>query len=157
MYAVQVFGDRKSGSDVFCFKNLSLHPAMIPALLSTVQAFQDSSLGRPARNGVHFFLAKALNLLQKSLYDQATATSYATMVVVASLASGALALGDLETANKHMDGLMKMLEVRGGLESLGEDNMVSRKARTYVSLRTVSLSLFFFSFFFGLASDKSAA
>jgi len=145
MYAVQVFGDRGSGSDVFCFKNLSLHPAMIPVLLFTVQAFQDSVLGRPARNRAHFYLAKALNLLQKSLYDQTTATSYATMVVVASLASGALVLGDLETANKHMDGLMKMLEVRGGLESLGDDNMVAHKARSYVLFK---LSFFFFFFFF---------
>ncbi|CAM1508640.1 Fc.00g054880.m01.CDS01 [Cosmosporella sp. VM-42] len=51
------------------------------------------------------------------------------MAVVTSLATAAAMLGDLETAQKHMDGLHRMIELRGGLKCLGNRSMIEHKAQ----------------------------
>ncbi|KAK0619620.1 hypothetical protein B0T14DRAFT_566449 [Immersiella caudata] len=131
MYAVQLFGvDEEQSSGMFCFSGLSSHPAMVPSLLFTAQAFRDMSLGFELGSLAHTHLAKTLRLLKTSLEDEEEATSYSTMVVVSSLATAAIILGDLETAGKHLDGLQRMVEVRGGLGSLGPVNMITYKALT---------------------------
>lgn len=126
-YAVQLFGKNDNSNDLFCFTNLFSHPAMIPSLLFTAQAFYDRSLGSTIGSIAHSHLARALRLLQSSLNDQNQATSHATMIVVASLATASLIMGDLETAAKHLDGLHKMVEMRGGLATLGPRSMVTYK------------------------------
>jgi hypothetical protein len=130
-YAVQLFGaDDEHSSGMFCFNGLSSHPAMVPSLLFTAQAFRDMMVGSPLGSLAHTHLAKTLRLLKSSLEDEEEATSYGTMVVVSSLATAAIILGDLDTAGKHLDGLKKMVEVRGGLLSLGPLNMITYKALT---------------------------
>ncbi|KAK0652688.1 hypothetical protein B0T16DRAFT_369421 [Cercophora newfieldiana] len=129
-YAVQLFGSDDHASGMFCFNGLSTHPAMVPSLLFTAQAFRDISLGTPLGSLAHTHLAKTLRLLQNSLHDETEATSLSTMVVVSSLATASIILGDLETAAKHLDGLYKIVEVRGGLESLGPLSMITYKALT---------------------------
>jgi uncharacterized membrane-anchored protein len=103
---------------------------MIPSLLFTVDAFQAARRGLPAQGAGQTHLTKALHLLQKSLNDREASTSYSTMVVVASLATAALIVGDLEAAQKHLDGLTRMLELRGGLKSLGSKSMIAFKAQS---------------------------
>lgn len=131
-YAVQLFGKDEKSSELFCFNNLSSHPAMVPALLFTAQAFYDTTTGASFGSPpiAQFHLAKTLKLLRVSLEDETEATSYSTMVVVASLATAAVILGDMDTAGKHLDGLHKMVQARGGLASLGRYTMVAYKAVT---------------------------
>ncbi|KAK5659922.1 hypothetical protein OQA88_13386 [Cercophora sp. LCS_1] len=131
-YAIlDVFGKKIDGqNDLFCYSNLSIHPAMVPSLLFSVQAFRDMAMGVQIGHDANFYLAKALHFLQKSINSKKDATSYATMVVITSLASASTLLGEFETAGKHLDGLHRVLEVRGGIESLDPGDMVVHKART---------------------------
>jgi hypothetical protein len=87
------------------------------------------ALGQPYSTTAQLHLAKALSHLQRSLDDQKEAVELSTMAVVASLAMAAVIAGDLSTAAKHMDGLHRIIELRGGLQSLGPDSMIEHKAR----------------------------
>lgn len=55
--------------------------------------------------------------------------SYSTMAVVTSLAVAAIVAGDPETAGKHMDGLRKILDLRGGVKSLVPGSLIDYKAK----------------------------
>lgn len=131
-YAIlDVFGQKLDGkNDLFCYYNLTIHPAMVPSLLFSVQAFRDMAMGVPIGREAHYYLAKALHFLQKSINSKKDATSYATMVVITSLASASILLGELETASKHLDGLYRVVQVRGGLKTLKTGDMVVHKARS---------------------------
>jgi len=130
-FATQLFGRPLDSSDLFCFSNLSLHPAMLPSLLFTAQAYHDivtdSADGRTAQR----YLAQALRQLQQTLSDGDGAPSYSTMIVVASLATGSLIAGDFETAKKHLDGLHRILNMRGGIQTLQQGGAVEYKAQRY--------------------------
>ena len=71
-------------------------------------------MGLPYGSIPRLHLAKALRHLQTSLDDEREAIKLSTMAVVASLAMVTVIVGDFETAGKHMDGLQKMVELRGG-------------------------------------------
>lgn len=51
------------------------------------------------------------------------------MAVVTSLAMAAVLFGELETAGKHMDGLARMVDLRGGFKALGKGAIMEHKAR----------------------------
>ena len=70
----------------------------------------------------------ALVYLQQSLFDTVAATSEATMSTVVSLATAAAILGDLDSLQKHVDGLSRMIELRGGFETLESGNFIALKA-----------------------------
>ena len=115
--------------DFYCIGRLTEHPAMMHAVIFTAQAFYERSLGVSYGRTSQLHLSKSLGLLQDSLNDRSGATSNATMAVVTSLAMAAMLLGDFDTAAKHMDGLARMVELRGGFGSLGEGNTIEYKAR----------------------------
>lgn len=127
---MQLFGKDDRSNGIFCFNDLAEHPALVPSLLFTAQAFYDLGNGSSVGSFAHSHLAKALDLLRQSLKDKELSTSYTTMVVVSSLASAAVIVGDIETASKHMDGLNQLLQVRGGMKSLPPGSMIEYKART---------------------------
>ncbi|KAK4244159.1 hypothetical protein C7999DRAFT_44144 [Corynascus novoguineensis] len=115
---------------LFCFANLIHYPGILHSILFTAQAFHDVATGRPYGTVALHHLAKALRLLQESLNDRKKAVDISTMAVVTSLAMAAAITGDLETAAKHMDGLKKIVELRGGLQSLAMASMIEHKARS---------------------------
>ncbi|KAK1830916.1 hypothetical protein QBC39DRAFT_308159 [Podospora conica] len=129
-FASQLFGRPSDSSDLFCFSNLSLHPAMLPSLLFTAQAYHDIVANNAVGDTAQRYLAQALRQLQQTLADAEGATSYSTMVVVASLATGSLIAGDLETAKKHLDGLYRILNIRGGIQTLQKGGMIEYKAQS---------------------------
>jgi len=135
-YAIQSFTGSGGKDDLFCFADLNMHPALIHSMLFTAQAFRDTTLGYTLNNTAQFHLAKSLRYLQQSLDDKRESTSYPTLIVVTSLASAALMLGDLESAQKHMNGLQRILELRGGLHSLGKGSMLEHKIQSYVHPQT---------------------
>lgn len=115
--------------DLFCFSNLSQHPAMIHAILFMVLALDDSRSQNPTSNVARYHLVETLRLLNNSLYAKSAATTKSTMAVILSLAYAAAMLGELETIQKHMDGLYQIVKLRGGLDSLGPGSMIEHKAQ----------------------------
>ncbi|CAG7563920.1 unnamed protein product [Fusarium equiseti] len=71
----------------------------------------------------HFHFAKTLRLLQERLHSpDENAISDATIMVVVMLGLSAELIGDSGAAEKHVDGLKRIVELRGGLEGLRFDN-----------------------------------
>ena len=71
----------------------------------------------------HFHFAKTLRLLQERLDSpDDKAVSDATIMVVVMLGLSAELIGDSDAAEKHIDGLKRIVEMRGGLEGLRFDN-----------------------------------
>ncbi|TGJ84806.1 hypothetical protein E0Z10_g3966 [Xylaria hypoxylon] len=115
--------------DLFCFSNLSQHPAMIHAILFMVQTLDDSRSQVSCGDIARYHLVKTLQYLGQSLQDKSAATTKSTMAVVLSLAHSAAMLGELETTQKHMDGLYQIVSLSGGLDSLGPGSMIEHKAQ----------------------------
>jgi len=117
-------------NSAFCVDSLSLHPAMIPITLFVAQAYRDQAQGRAnASDTARVYFGQALRHLQRSLDSEDEATSYPTMVVVTSLAAASLTFGDLDMAQKHLDGLERIIQLRGGLGSLAERYYIEHKAQ----------------------------
>lgn len=114
---------------VFDLSDIHTHRATIHSILFTAQAYQDLSLGQPCGKIAQFHLGKTLHHLQQSLNDRHGAVAMATIAIVAMLASAAAVFGDLQTVEKHMDGLYRIFELRGGVESLQHGSLVQHKAQ----------------------------
>lgn len=80
----------------------------------------------------HF--GKAVGILQRRLTSMSDdALSDSTITVVYGLARGALGLGDLETASKHVSGLQRIVQLRGGIQSF-QGNRIQIKVLRYADL-----------------------
>ncbi|KAI5467777.1 hypothetical protein BGZ63DRAFT_35931 [Mariannaea sp. PMI_226] len=115
-------------NDMFCFSDFPRHPALLHSILFTSQAFYDHALGLPYGKTAQLHLAKTLFHLQKIISSDEEATSDSTLAVVLSLATAAAILGDIETVKRHMSGLCRIIEMRGGLESFEQGSMVEHKS-----------------------------
>jgi len=117
-------------NSAFCVDSLSLHPAMVPITLFVAQAYRDQARGQASASGAAWaYFGQALRHLQQSLDSEAEATSFPTMVVVTSLAAASLTFGELETTQKHLDGLERIIQLRSGLGSLPERYYIEHKAQ----------------------------
>lgn len=125
--------------DFFCFSIMNQTSAMVHAMLFQAQAFNDVLQQAPYMYShvARYHLSKALEILQKRLNDEKTATEVSTMIIVTSLATAGIFLGDMESSRKHMDGLYQMVTLAGGLEALGHGTMVEHKAQRYSSPYTL--------------------
>ncbi|KAH6900766.1 hypothetical protein B0T10DRAFT_36862 [Thelonectria olida] len=128
-YTVEIVLVDGPRSDMFCFSDFSRYPGLLHAILFTSQAFYDLSLGLPYGKIAQLHLAKTLYHLQRSLSDKNEATADSTLTVVLSLATAAAILGDLETVKKHMSGVCRMIELRGGIKTIERGSMIEHKAR----------------------------
>ncbi|KAK4097296.1 hypothetical protein N658DRAFT_500607 [Parathielavia hyrcaniae] len=117
--------------NLFCFANFTHDPGILHSTLFSAQAFHDLALGYPYSKVAQVHLYKALRHLQKCLDDQRQAVELSTTAVVASLAMAAVIAGDLATAAKHMDGPQRILQLRGGLQSLQPGSMLEHKASVH--------------------------
>lgn len=102
---------------------------MMHTVVFTAQSFYERSFGISYGETAQYHLGKSFRYLQKSLDKPSDSTSNSTLAVVTSLAMAAISLGELETAGKHMDGLARMVELRGGFKSLGKGAIIEHKAR----------------------------
>lgn len=102
---------------------------MTHSVLYTAQAFHDLLLQKPFSQTTQYHLGKTLYYLQQHLGDKSNATSDSTLSVVVSLATAAVFLGDMHTLAKHMDGLYQMVQIRGGVDTLGHGTMLEHKAQ----------------------------
>ena len=122
-------GDGKR-SDTFCIDHLSEHPGMVHSIVFAAQAFHDLTLGVPTGSVASFHLAKTFQHLQLSINDQQQAKKDTTMSIVVMLATAAILTGDFATALKHRDGLLGLLNLRGGLDSVSQGSLLEHKIQT---------------------------
>lgn len=87
------------------------------------------ALGHSYNNITRLYLSKALCYLQRSLDDREKAIELSTRAVLASLGTATIVSRDFEATAKHMDGLQRIVELRGGLQCLGLGNMIEHIAR----------------------------
>ncbi|EAW17781.1 uncharacterized protein NFIA_077140 [Aspergillus fischeri NRRL 181] len=130
MHALETVTDHSHSDKMLCFADISQYPAMVHSIMFTAQAFHDMSLGASYGLLARFHLAKTLQYLQQSLENRAEATKSSTMTVVGLLSLAGIIAGDLESAAKHMDGLHRMVELRGGWDSLADRETIEHKAKT---------------------------
>ncbi|KAL2373783.1 hypothetical protein BDBG_02104 [Blastomyces gilchristii SLH14081] len=128
-YTLQAITASGARDDLFRFSNLAQDPGMLHSMLFVAQAFYDLSLGTSYGRVATFHMTRAIVYLQQRINNRKEATKLTTMAVVTSLAIAAIMTGDIEAAQKHMDGLYLMFELRGGVGSLAEGNMIVHKAQ----------------------------
>ncbi|CZR65804.1 uncharacterized protein PAC_15704 [Phialocephala subalpina] len=95
--------------------------------------------------GFHFL--KGVQLLQQRLStgDEEAKASDSTLSAVLTLATTAHVIGDFKTANMHIEGLRKMVNLRGGLAALRDQKLLMELFRCDIgmTLRSGSKSMFF--------------
>lgn len=74
-----------------------------------------------------------MDLLRQRLNDPSLSIADTTIFVVVLLVMASTLLGDEDTAKKHMDGLYRMVMLRGGLGALEEDTQMQIKVCRYVA------------------------
>ena len=125
----------ESEAQLFQLSDIHTHEATIHSILYTAQAFEELLLRRPFSTITRFHLGKTLYHLQQSLNDVHAATTLATIAVITNLTSAASACGDMETTIKHMDGLCRILELRGGIAPVDTASMIELKCQRYLIYR----------------------
>ena len=108
-------------------------------MMYCVRFFLDATSGsRDVSGQAAFHYAKTLQHLQARIdaYEksgQAATLSDATIFTVITLALAAEQLGDLVTAQHHIDGLLKMVSLRGGVRALDVHKNLQVKVCRYDS------------------------
>jgi hypothetical protein len=102
-------------------------------ILWLTQAYFDWIRGGKSSNFQVQHAHKTLVLLQKRLADSELATSDVTIGVVVALVMGTALVDDLESAKKHMRGLYKMVELRGGVRTFADNCQMQVKMCRWVS------------------------
>lgn len=108
------------------------------SVIFSVESFLDKRLRRQS-SATSFHFMTTLQMLQQRLHDNTqlqSSTSDSTIMTVISLGLAAEFIGDGPTAEAHMQGLAKMVQLRGGFDGLREDNSrLPAKICRYVSRR----------------------
>jgi hypothetical protein len=105
----------------------------VHSMMFSVRAFVDSSThGDKTRHQAAFHYSQTLKLLQARLnaFEQGQhelVFSDSTMMVIMILASAAELTGDFAAVQNHVDGLIKIVSLRGGLKSLDSHNNMQIK------------------------------
>lgn len=109
--------------------------------LFSIEAYFDIFLKRGQSCLTQFHFSKTLRLLQERLNtpDDPKTISDPTIMVVITLGLTAELLGDRLAAENHIEGLKRIVELRGGLEKLDTDNpRLPAKICRYVLLRILA-------------------
>ncbi len=114
------------------FTYLIQDEAYVHSLLLVAYSYFDILRRRRPGNRAVMHMGKTINSLRHNLEKDDLATADSTLFVVLALALIADFSGDSEAAKNHMDGLSKMLKLRGGLSSLGYNATLQIKCCRYV-------------------------
>ncbi|KAF5551148.1 hypothetical protein FPHYL_9198 [Fusarium phyllophilum] len=104
--------------------NLLVDQVYFHSIIFSVEAYFDMLLGREYGSLAHFHFLKTLRLLQARINDPTDPTSIsdATIMVVVILGLAAEMIGDRTAAENHAAGMVRIVDLRGGLEMLRFDN-----------------------------------
>lgn len=100
--------------------SLMTDPVYLHSMLFSSEAMLDESLGRGRSVLTQFHLVKTLRLLQEriSIPNDPLAISDQTIMTVVTLALAAQIFGDRAGLENHMQGLVRMVNLRGGFGTL---------------------------------------
>jgi hypothetical protein len=120
--------------DLFWFKYLRDCPKLTDTVLFIAEAssdlMQSKSLGTKTFNR----LTKVLHSLHEDLDDPIAATGECTICVIVALATVADIQCDVEGSRKHIQGLQKIVEIRGGIASLESSQLQAKCCRSVPGL-----------------------
>lgn len=100
--------------------SLMSDPVYLHSMLFSSEAWLDESLGRDRSLSTQMHLLKTLRLLQEriSVPGDPLAISDQTIMTVVTLALAAQVFGDRAGVENHMQGLQRMVDLRGGFGAL---------------------------------------
>ncbi|KAH7149653.1 hypothetical protein B0J13DRAFT_663415 [Dactylonectria estremocensis] len=100
--------------------SLMADPVYLHSMLFSSEAWLDENLGRDRSLSAQMHLLKTLRLLQEriSVPNDPLAISDQTIMTVVTLALAAQVFGDRAGVENHMQGLQRMVDLRGGFGSL---------------------------------------
>lgn len=114
---------------LFWFRILEDNRKLMDTILFMAEAFSDLMTTGSLRSGSSNLLAKILRSLQGDMQDPIVATMESTIYTIASLATIADVLGDVESSRKHIRGLHSVVALRGGIGSLATSQLQAKCCR----------------------------
>ncbi|TVY44661.1 hypothetical protein LOCC1_G007048 [Lachnellula occidentalis] len=131
-YALDLVYKCKSRLHVLCLDSvwiryLAVDPLYCHSLLWTTQTYFDWLGGSGTSPAQILHAHRTLVGLRERLTDEERATSDSTVVVVVNLIMMNAVVGDPKSARKHMRGLHKMVEMRGGVRAFGGNTQIQLK------------------------------
>ncbi|KAF5586193.1 hypothetical protein FPCIR_8044 [Fusarium pseudocircinatum] len=128
-YAIDMKVAHECESQVFTLSDMHTHEVSLHSILFTASAIKEVCQGLELSILTRYHLGKTLRCIQHSLGDKSTATPMATIGAIVNLASAASSFGDIDTARKHMDGLCRIFELRGGISPFGTAPLAEMKCQ----------------------------
>ncbi|KAI1061465.1 hypothetical protein LB506_011896 [Fusarium annulatum] len=128
-YAIDMKVAHECESHIFSLSDMHMHEVSLHSILFTSSAFKEVCQGLEFSILTRYHLGETLRCIQHSLQDESTATAMATVGAIVNLASAASSFGDVETARKHMDGLCRIFELRGGVSPFGTAALAEMKCQ----------------------------
>ncbi|CVK98741.1 uncharacterized protein FMAN_08466 [Fusarium mangiferae] len=128
-YAIDMKVAHECESHIFSLSDMHTHQVSLHSILFTSSAFKEVCQGLEFSVLTRYHLGETLRCIQQSLQDKSTATVMATVGAIANLASAASSFGDVETARKHMDGICRIFELRGGVSPFGTAALAEMKCQ----------------------------
>jgi hypothetical protein len=120
---------------LFLVEYLAVDALYCHSVLWMTQAYFDGLRGHEYSSIEIHHAHQTLVMLQQRLDDSRFATSDSTICVVLSLVNMTALIGNHEASRKHMMGLCKMVEMRGGVRAFTENSQIQLKICRYVSRR----------------------
>ncbi|KAG7411852.1 hypothetical protein Forpe1208_v008426 [Fusarium oxysporum f. sp. rapae] len=133
-YAIDMKVAHESESHIFSLSDMHTYEVSLHSILFTASAFKEVCQGIEFSILTRYHLGETLRCIQHSLPDKSTATAIATVGAIVNLASAASSFGDVETARKHMDGLCRIFELRGGISPFGTAALAEMKCQRDLSI-----------------------
>ncbi|KAH7200483.1 hypothetical protein DER44DRAFT_888433 [Fusarium oxysporum] len=128
-YAIDMKVAHESESHIFSLSDMHTQEVSLHSILFTASAFKEVCQGVEFSILTRYHLGETLRCIQKSLQDKSTATAMPTVGAIVNLASAASSFGDVETARKHMDGICRIFELRGGISPFGTAALAEMKCQ----------------------------
>ena len=117
MYTVEVCVDFEGDISGHMARALQ-EDVFMHTILLTNSAIRDYAQRRSPTKATQFYLSKTLSLLSERLGDKDSHLMDSTIYIVLSLAVMGAIFGDYAATRTHLLGLMKIIELRGGLQYL---------------------------------------
>ncbi|KAF5253511.1 hypothetical protein FANTH_1582 [Fusarium anthophilum] len=128
-YAIDMKVAHECESQIFSLSDMNTHEVSLHSVIFAASAFKEVCLGVEFSVLTRYHLGETLRCVQQSLQNKSTATAMATVGAIVNLASAASSFGDVETTRKHMDGLCRIFELRGGISPFGTAALAEMKCQ----------------------------
>jgi hypothetical protein len=113
------------------FQFVSMDPAYVYSLLFITSAFKDLCLTHSVGKKSSFYMVKTLAFLRDHVGQEEFATSDSTILVIFTLLMTSLFFRDTATATKHLHGIKRIVDLRGGLSAFRSNPQLQVKLCRY--------------------------